>query len=133
MGSSGSLRNNLRRSFGAHNFAVFWNYWNPIFGYFLGKFIFKPLKKLLPIALSLVLTFVFCGLVHDAVTVLFRGGTSFFFTGWFLLMSLAVLLSKYFPYDASKQAWLVRAIINISIIATCYALTIYLTKILANL
>lgn len=45
IGSPRSLINNLYRSLGAKNFSTFWNDWNPIFGYYLGKFIFKPLKK----------------------------------------------------------------------------------------
>jgi hypothetical protein len=37
-GASGGLRNMLQRSFGARSFAVFWQYWNPVFGYILGRF-----------------------------------------------------------------------------------------------
>jgi hypothetical protein len=51
IGHPSSLRNNLHRSLGAKNFSVFWNFWNPIFGYYLGTKVFKPLKKVFPIAL----------------------------------------------------------------------------------
>ena len=125
MGSSGSLRNNLYRSLGARNFATFWNYWNPIFGYYLGKFIFKPLKRIFPVSVSLVLTFTFCGLVHDAVTTLVRGNISFFFTTWFLWMSLAVLLTRFLKHNFSTKNWLVRTLINLGIIGICLILTIY--------
>lgn len=37
LGDSGSLRNMLIRSFGAGSFGRFWQYWNPIFDYGLGK------------------------------------------------------------------------------------------------
>jgi hypothetical protein len=44
-GHPNSLRNNLERSLGANNFSTFWNFWNPIFGYYLGTTVSRPLKK----------------------------------------------------------------------------------------
>ena len=103
IGNSNSLRNNLYRSLGAKNFSSFWNFWNPIFGYYLGIKVFKPLKKVMPIAFSLILTFIFCGLVHDLVTTLFRGQLSLFFSVWFFLMGVSVAVTKYIDYDLSKK------------------------------
>ena len=40
LGASNSLRNMLYRSLGAGKFSVFWRYWNPIWSYYLGKYIF---------------------------------------------------------------------------------------------
>lgn len=128
LGSPKSLRNNLYRSLGAKNFSTFWNYWNPIFGYYLGKFIFKPLKKIFPSTVSLVLTFVVNGLIHDAVTTVYRGKVSVFFTVWFLLMAIAVLITNSLNHDYSKQVWIVRTLINVSIITICFLLTLYFTK-----
>src|SRR5690554_6082892 len=91
LGNSDSLRNNLLKSIGAKNFSVFWNYWNPIFGYYLGTKIFKPLKRIFSSAFSLLLTFVFCGFIHDLVTTLVRQKISFFFSVWFLLMAIFVV------------------------------------------
>lgn len=130
MGNPKSLRNNLYRSLGSKNFSSFWNYWNPIFGYFLGKYIFKPLKKILPVALALVFTFIFCGLIHDAVTMVFRGRTSFFFSLWFLFMGLSVLITRSLKHNFSRQSWIVRAFINLSIISACFVLTTYIHKFL---
>ncbi len=130
IGSPRSLRNNLHRSLGAKNFAVFWNYWNPIFGFYLGKFIFKPIKKVFPVSVALLFTFIFCGIVHDAVTTIYRGKISFFFTIWFLLMGMAVLIVKFLNPDYSEQKWVVRAMANLSIIGICFLLTLYITKFL---
>lgn len=130
IGDSNSLKNNLYKSLGAKNFAAFWNYWNPIFGYFLGKKIFKPLKKTIPISLSLILTFIFCGLIHDFVITITRGKISFFFSVWFLLMGICVLLSKYFQYDFSQKQWIFRTLTNLLIITFCLLSTIYLNAIL---
>lgn len=129
IGSPKSLRNNLYRSLGAKNFSKFWNYWNPIFGYYLGKFIFKPLKKIFPVSIALILTFIFCGLIHDAITTLLRGKISLFFTLWFLIMGCAVLITRYLKYNYFDQIWIIRALANFSIISICFALTIFITKI----
>ncbi len=130
IGSSKSLRNNLYRSFGSKNFSTFWNYWNPIFGYYLGKYIFKPIKKIFPVAIALLLTFIFCGIIHDTVTTIFRGEISFFFSLWFFFMGLAVLITKFLKHNFSMQVWIARAFINLSIISICLVLTIYINKFL---
>ena len=130
IGSPKSLRNNLYRSFGSKNFSTFWNYWNPVFGYYLGKFIFKPIKKIFPVAVSLLFTFIISGLIHDIVTTIFRGKISFFFSIWFLFMGLAVLITRTLKHNFSRQIWIVRAFINLSIISTCLVMTIYTYKFL---
>jgi hypothetical protein len=130
IGSSKSLRNNLYRSFGSKNFSTFWNYWNPIFDYYLGKFIFKPLKKIFPVAISLLFTFIINGLIHDTVTTLLRGKISFFFSIWFLLMGLAVLLTRTLKHNFSKQVWIARASFNLTIVSACLVMTIYINMFL---
>lgn len=122
-GHPDSLRNNLQRSLGAKNFSTFWNFWNPIFGYYLGIKIFRPLKRVFPVRPSLILTFVICGFIHDLVTTLVRGRVSLFFSVWFLLMGMAVVISKYLDYDLSNQKWAFKALINLSIIGVCFFLT----------
>lgn len=130
VGNSRSLRNNLYRSLGSKNFSTFWNYWNPIFGYYLGKLIFKPLKNIFPVQIALLFTFIFCGLVHDAVTTIFRGKLSFFFSIWFLFMGLAVIITRILKHNFSNQSWIARAVINLSIISACLLLTIYINQFL---
>ena len=130
MGDLSSLKYNLYKSLGAKNFSTFWNYWNPIFGYYLGKKVFKPLKKIIPISLSLIITFIFCGLIHDFVITITRGKISFFFSVWFFLMGICVFLSKYFRYDLSQKVWIFRTTVNLSIITFCLLSTIYLNTIL---
>lgn len=129
IGHASSLQNNLKRSLGAKNFSTFWNFWNPIFGYYLGTKIFKPLKSIFPSAWALILTFIFCGLIHDLVTTLVRGELSLFFSVWFLLMSTMVIVSKYIDYDLSYKKWIIRAFVNISIISICLLLTNYFNTI----
>lgn len=128
-GHANSLRNNLERSLGANNFSKFWNFWNPIFGYYLGTKIFRPLKKIFPTGLSLVFTFVFCGLIHDSVTTIIRREISLFFTVWFLIMGICVVISKQTNYNLSNRKWFFRALINLSIINICFFLTKYLNTV----
>lgn len=130
IGHSRSLQYNLQRSLGAKNFSAFWNFWNPIFGYYLGTKIFKPLKRVFPITISLILTFIFCGMVHDLVTTLVRVKLSLFFSVWFFLMGIAVVAAKYINYDLSGKKWLCRVTMNIVIIGLCLLLTILLNGIL---
>lgn len=81
LGASGSLENMLRRSLGAGSFAEFWQYWNPIWGYGLGRYIYKPLRKFIPAAIALILTFLVSGAIHDAVIMLVRRRWAFLSRG----------------------------------------------------
>ncbi len=74
LGDSKSLRNMMYRSFGAGSFGGFWQYWNPIWGYNLGKFIYSPLKRVLPRAFAVIVTFAISGAVHDLATMAVRRG-----------------------------------------------------------
>jgi hypothetical protein len=119
LGDTNSLRNMMIRSLGAGKFSIFWQYWNPIWSYYLGKYIFKPLKIIFPPALSLILTFTFCGFLHDAVIMLLRWNFELLLTPWFLLMSLCVVIGDFAKIDYSKFTWIIRASINILIISSC--------------
>lgn len=124
IGHSQSLRNNLNRALGAKNFHTFWTFWNPIFGYYLGRYFYKPFKFVFPTFIALVLTFLVCGIVHDLVTTILRREWSFFFTVWFLGMGLCVVISKSMKMDFSYLSWGWRAFMNLLFIALCLGLTI---------
>jgi len=109
----------LSHSLGAGKFSIFWQYWNPIWGYYLGIYIFKPLKLFLPQALSLIITFVVCGFIHDLVIMLLKWKFTLLLTPWFLFMGLSVILSESAKIDYSKLPWIARATINIIIISGC--------------
>ena len=128
LGSSGSLRNMLNRSLGAGQFSVFWQYWNPIWGYYLGKFIFKPLKPIFSPALSLIITFVVCGFIHDLAIMLLEFEFTLLLTPWFLFMGISVVIGDFAKIDYSRFPWIGRASINILIISCCLLLA-YQVKI----
>ena len=119
LGHSKSLKNKMERSLGAGKFSIFWQYWNPIWSYYLGKYVFKPLKKVVPSPISLILTFIFCGFIHDVVIMLLHWNFELLLTPWFFLMSLCVVISEFAKIDYSKFSWILRATINIAIIASC--------------
>lgn len=128
LGAPGSLQNMLRRSLGARSFARFWQYWNPIFGYGLGRYVFVPLKRALPASLALLLTFLVNGIIHDLVTVLVRGSSALLFTTWFLLLGVGVLVGQWGKMDLSRHAWAVRAAVNLIYLLGCFGIAWGLTR-----
>ncbi len=122
LGASGSLRNMFYRSLGAGSFAGFWRYWNPVFGYYLGRYIYAPLKKWLPSTLALVITFVICGALHDAVATAVRGSIVFLVTPGFFVLGAGVAIGQTVQLNYSRFAWPIRAFINISYIGVGLAL-----------
>ena len=126
LGASNSLRNMLYRSFGARNFAVFWNYWNPIWGYYLAYYSFKPLKIILPSSISLMLTFILCGMLHDVAISFIGGGISITFTIWFSVIGIAVLLTQITKLNFKKYSWYLRAFVNLLFIISTFLIAQYL-------
>ena len=126
LGAAGSLGNMMRRSFGARSFAGFWQYWNPIFGYYLGKFVFVPLKNVFPSYVALIFTFVVTGIIHDLVTMAVRQDVAFLFTPWFFFLGTGVVLGKSAGMDISERSWGVRAATHLTYLGVCLACAIFL-------
>jgi len=118
----------LHRSLGAPTFAGFWRYWNPVFGYLLGRYVFKPFRRVMPAPMALVGTFIVCGGVHDAVTAIVRGAPAFLFTPWFAFLGIGVIGGNAIGLDFSNKPWIVRAAANLTYLAACLALTLALTR-----
>jgi len=130
LGAKGSLENMLYRSFGAGSFAKFWHYWNPIWGYALGKYINAPLQRFMPVMLAVIITFTASGAIHDAVATLVRGKVAILFTPWFFFMSLIVVGGDAMNLDYSSQPFVVRATINFFLIFICFSISFFLMDIL---
>ncbi len=123
-GARGSMRNMLQRSLGAPTFAGFWRHWNPIFSFALGRYIYSPLRRIVPAALALLATIVFCGAIHDLVTMAVRGSPAFLFTPWFFLLGAGVLVGRAVGLDLSGRPWVARAAVNLAYISVCLAITL---------
>ncbi len=124
LGGSGALSKMLYRSLGAGSFDKFWHYWNPIFGYYLGKYSYAPLRAYIPAPLALIITFIFCGAIHDAVTMLVSGRPAFLFTPWFCVMGTVLVLAKALNINYARFSWATRALINISYVGLSLALVL---------
>jgi len=130
LGASGSLQNMLIRSFGAGTFARFWQYWNPIWGYALGRYIYAPMNRFLPASVSLILTFTISGGIHDVATMLVRGAPAFLFTPWFFLMGVVVVFGRLLKLDYSAHPFFIRVAINFGLVVACLMLTLGLQHFL---
>jgi MBOAT membrane-bound O-acyltransferase family protein len=54
------------KPFGARSFAEFWRLWNPVYGYFLYHYSYRPLSRVMPRPAAKMATFLLCGFVlHD--------------------------------------------------------------------
>ena len=120
IGFPGSMSNMLKRSLGANSFYLFWQYWNPIWGYYLSLKIMKPLSRIFPLWLAIMMTFGVSGMLHDLAITIVKWKLTFLFTPWFLLISLIVLATKAFGISYKNHHWLVRASINIGLIVLCF-------------
>lgn len=132
LGAAHSMRNMLWRSLGADSFHRFWRYWNPIWGYYLARNVMKPLASVTPLWLAVIVTFAVSGALHDLAVTLVKWKFTFFFTPWFVCMSLFVLVSKHFDIAFRGYPWLVRACINIAIVIGCMLLTNALESVYAQ-
>lgn len=126
MGAKHSMRNMLSRAFGASSFPVFWHYWNPIWSYYLSRNVMRPLSTLLPVPLAIFITFLCSGAIHDLAVSLVKWKTIVFFTPWFGLMGLIVIISKQANISYGKFSWYIRAALNAIIICVSLCLTYFL-------
>ena len=129
LGAPGSLQEMLYRSVGASSFAQFWQQWNPIWGYGLGKYIYSPLTRLLPRVIALILTFIISGGIHDLATMAIRRSGAFLFTPWFFFLGVGVALGHAFGMDLSSRSWLTRATVNLTYLTVCLMITLAIKQI----
>lgn len=128
LGDNRSLPNMLRYSLGAGTFAEFWLYWNPIWGYYLARYIQRPLLKLLPPSIALILTFVVSGALHDLAISLVKQTVYVVFTPWFGVMALVIVLTQALKLSYSALPWLFRAIINSVLIGASLAAVLVVSQ-----
>jgi len=112
----------LHRSLGASSFARFWRFWNPIWGYYLGRYFYRPLDLWQPQPLALLLTFVISGALHDLATMAVRGSVTFLFTPWFFFLAVGVLVGEALRMDLTVRPWWVRAATHLTYLGVCLGL-----------
>ncbi|WP_394205211.1 acyltransferase [Shewanella waksmanii] len=123
LGASGSLSNMLNNALGAGSFALFWHYWNPIWGYYLGRYVMQPTNRFLPHSAAVIITFAVSGALHDLAISLVKFNLVWPLTPWFSLMGVWVVLSNYLNIQYHRLAWSYRCSINLSVIIGSYGCT----------
>lgn len=123
LGGKGSMSNMLKRSFGAPAFYLFWRYWNPIWSYYLSRYVMKPVSSFVPHWCAILITFVVSGALHDLAVMLIKFKLLFFFTPWFSFMAVCVLLSRWLNLSFTHSPILVRGAINLIYISGSFYLT----------
>lgn len=113
------LRIMFERSFGAGTLRDFWRFWNPVYGYVLYYYCYRPLRRLLPRSLSTIATFAASGFfLHDLpfgwwVRALKAHSLPAPFVAiWFVLIALLVLLADYLTLSYARLPFAARAAIN---------------------
>jgi len=128
--------NFLGRPLGAKSLSGFWQYWNPVWSYFLLFFCYRLLRKNLPRWLSIVLTFFLCGLLHDLPIGILSyakvGRPPYFTITVFLTLNgLLVVLSEKFGFRLTRVPTGMRWLIHVVILVACYLAALHLTTWIA--
>jgi hypothetical protein len=117
------------RSFGAKSFSDFWRYWNPVYHYFLSYWVYRPLQKLFPRAISVILSFAFCGFFfHDLPLLPFTHKP--LITTWFLLLGIGTIVGEMLHMDLSGQPLLFRFVVNFVYIAGLFEIARRVTLVM---
>jgi hypothetical protein len=121
-GTRTMLRNWVLRSFGAPSFGEFWRYWNPVYGYVLTYFVYRPLRTFAPRPVAVWLTFVACGFfLHDLIGWLLRREVRVpEMTILFAFFGGAVVLTNAVHLDLSRQPLLLRIAVNCSFVVIAW-------------
>lgn len=124
--------NFLKLPFSATSFAKFWWYWNPVYGYYLYYYCYKPLASYLPRSIAVLATFVFSGVMHDIPFILLSLFTtkrmpSFTITVMFLFLGIVVVTTEKLNMSFRKVPEICRWVIHLSNIFLCWRMSLYLT------
>ncbi len=126
----------FKKSFQAKSFREFWWYWNPAYGFFLGKYIYKPLRTFLPQSISVIFTFLACGLfLHDLpvmLLVFLIKGLLFLFpiTIFFTILGLINVISAKFKLSFDQIKPHGRIAIHSFILVASLITALKITKII---
>jgi hypothetical protein len=121
-GSSNQLKNWFERSWGARSFADFWRFFNPVYGYYLSYYAYRPLRRVAPERSR-------CGLRSSppaSCSTTLSGGRSAGgsaspeMTLVFALLGLGALASDALHMDMSRWPFVARAGANIAYIVVCF-------------
>lgn len=130
----------LSKPFQAASLRDFWYHWNPFYTYILSYFVYRPLRKILPNSIAMLLTFILCGyLLHDVFNMLLalpragfhlpfpRSGILFLLFGLFMVITDALGLNfKSVPRG-------VRPLIHVFCLASIFTVSYFLNGFLQSI
>lgn len=122
------------RPFTASSFAEFWRMWNPVYGYYLTYYSYRPLARTMPREMAAFLTFVACGfLLHDVPAWLFTRrllppGATIAFT----VLGAGSVASERLQMDMSRLPVEARAAINVAYLATGVGAMLLVVRLMAR-
>jgi hypothetical protein len=114
------------KPFGASSFAEFWRWWNPVYGYFLYYYSYRPMSRVMPRPIASFLTFVLCGFLHDLPAWVFtRRVLPPGATVTFIMFGLGAVLSETLHMNLARWPVQARIAINVAYIAgSCMAMVV---------
>ena len=121
-------RNWFVRPLCAGSFSMFWYYWNPVYGYVLLFYVYRPMRRFLPRPLAVFLTFLVSGfLLHDLPfnisADIYRGQLQVpSVTILFAIFGAFVLIGEALHLDLSRYARWQRAAANLSWLSVGFVL-----------
>ena len=132
---SGNILNIIRsmfiKAFKAKSAKEFWNYWNPLFGYYLLFYLYKPLTNKIPRPIRVIITFTISGFfLHDLLfwwpfCWLITYKTRFpLGTVWFIFMAIFMLIFEKIGFNTEKHSTGIRVLSNLSYLSITLALTL---------
>jgi D-alanyl-lipoteichoic acid acyltransferase DltB (MBOAT superfamily) len=114
--------NVLVRPLAAPSLAEFWRTWNPVWGYYLSVWCYRPVRRMLPHAVAVMVTFTVSGLVHNLLAALLSHRLNPFVTVWFMLYGVVMVASEALHMDLSRLPAPARILVNLAYLIGCYKL-----------
>jgi MBOAT, membrane-bound O-acyltransferase family len=110
------------RPLAAPSFAEFWRTWNPVWGYYLSVWYYRPARRVLPHAAAVMITFTASGLVHNLLAAFLSHRLNPFVTVWFVLYGAVMVASEALHMDLSRLPAPARMVVNLAYLVGCYKL-----------
>jgi hypothetical protein len=112
----------LVRPLAAPSFAEFWRTWNPVWGYYLSVWCYRPARRVLPHTAAVMVTFTASGLAHNLLAALLSHRLNPFVTVWFVLNGAVTVTSEALRMDLSRLPAPARVVVNLAYLIGCYKL-----------
>lgn len=130
------IGNSIRRAFTAPTLGAFWLYWNPIYGFLLARFCYRPIRRRLPHGIAVVSTFAVSGFfLHDLLLWPARlavGQRPFFpvVTLAFVIVALLVTATEALEIDLRAMRPAMRAGVHLLCLGLAFAASILASRLL---